>query len=221
MARLSVPFRVYLGLVLFSVAGSALSRALRLDPGPIAPVASALTLLAGAWTAVRTCRPLRRPLAAAAFGVVSELAGLATGFPFGRYEYTSRWQPAVFLGPLGWFPLLLPIAWLMVAGAAERVCRPFPLLPRVLAAGVLAAGVDLLMEPAATGGLGYWRWLHPEGLPGGAGPMNVFGWFAVSAIGAALLARSDPPDPPARREAAAVLALHLAMLAAVAALAPR
>lgn len=212
---LSGPLRLYTGLVGFSVAGTLFTRMSGFDPGLIAPVAAALTLLAGTWAAIRTCRPLGWPLAAGAFGAAIELVGLATGFPFGRYEYSSRWQPAVFLPVLGYFPLLLPLAWLMVAGAAERIVRSFPAWAAVPAAGLLAALVDLVMEPVATGPLGYWRWFDPGPLPGGAPILNLVGWFAISALGAAILRRSEAPSPEARREAALVLALHLAMFEAI------
>lgn len=213
--------RVYLGLVVFSVAGSALTRLLHLQADLIAAVASALTIGAGAWTVVRTCRPYGWPLAAGLFGAAAEIVGLATGFPFGRYEYTRVWQPALFFGPLGWFPLLLPLAWLMVAGAAERLTHPLPAWIGVPLAAALAAGVDLLMEPAAAGSLNYWRWLDAGPLPGGAPWANLFGWFGVSAVGATLLRRTDAPASPARREAAIVLGAHLLMLGAVSLLTSR
>ena len=215
MRGLSTPFRLYAGLVLFSIAGTAFTRLSGFDPGLIAPVAAALTLLTGTWAAVRTCRSVGSLLAAGTFGAMSELAGLATGFPFGRYEYTRAWQPAVFLGPLGYFPLLLPLAWLLVAGAAERITHPLPTWAAVPLAGAVAALVDLVMEPVATGPLGYWRWYDPGPLPGGAGWANLLGWFGVSAIGASLLRRSAAPDADARREAALVLVLHLAMFGAI------
>lgn len=206
---------MYAGLVLFSILGTGFTRLSGFDPGPIVPIAAALTLLAGTWAAIRTCRPYGWPLAAGLFGAGIELVGLATGIPFGRYEYTDRWQPAVFLGPLGYFPLLLPLAWLMIAGAAERIVRPLPAWAAVPLAGLGAASIDLVMEPVATGPLGYWRWFDPGPLPGGAGWSNFAGWLAVSLVGATILRQSEAPEPGARREAALVLVLHLLMFGAI------
>ena len=192
-----------------------------MEAGLIATAASALTVGAGAWVAVRTCRPFAWIAAAGGVGALAEVVGLATGFPFGRYEYTQVWQPAIFFGPLGWFPLLLPLAWLMVVGAAERTTHPLPAWVGVPLAAALAAAVDLVMEPATTGPLGYWRWLDRGPLPGGAPWANLVGWFGVSLVGAALLRRTAAPDASERREATVVLLAHTLMIGAVALLVPR
>lgn len=212
---LSGPIRVYIGLILFSIIGTAGTKFLKIDPGWIAPLAAAATLLSGAYAAVRTCFPRRLVLRAAAVGVLAEIVGLWTGYPFGRYEYTSHWFPTVALGPLGFFPLLLPVAWLMIVGAAERLARPLPTGVAIPAVGAIAALIDLVLEPVATGPLGYWRWLVPGPLPGGAPWMNLGGWFLVSCLGAAILRRSTPPTRPERHEAGLLLLLYLALLATI------
>lgn len=183
--------KAYLGMVAFSLVGSALSRFTGLEPGPIAPAAALLTLLLG----VAACfAPLwregpRRPLAwglLAVFvlGAASEILGLYTALPFGAYEYTDRWWPTVLLPGEKHYPLLLPFAWVLMAGASVLVVRQWVGSPgwAVFLGGLLAALVDLPMEAVMTGPLGYWRWLEPGPLPGGAPVSNFLGWWLVAAL---------------------------------------
>ena len=188
---------VFLSLVAFSLAGSGLSRLAHLDPGPIAPVASLLTLGAGVVATfgayVRTVPGAwARLLGALAFGAGAEVVGLATGFPFGRYAYTGAWWPSVAL-PIGSFPLALPFAWLLMAGAATLSVPRVTYFP--LMGGLLAATVDLAMEPVMAGPLDYWRWLRPGPLPGGAPIANLVGWWATACLAGLILAFRIPPVP--------------------------
>ena len=200
--------RLFLGLVLFSLAGSLFSRLTRLDPGPIAPVASLLTLgvgVAATFAAYVRAAPAAwaRLAAALALGTTSEVVGLRTGFPFGRYVYTDAWWPTVRLPGIGLFPLLLPFAWLLMAGASRLALGPErrPSAVRVLAGSVLGGGlaalVDLTMEPVMAGPLGYWRWIERGPLPGGAPVANFFGWWATAALAGLVLTLGAPPTPRA------------------------
>ncbi len=69
-----------------------------------------------------------------------EALGVATGFPFGHYSYTSALQPQA----LG-VPLLIPLAWFMMLGpawgVAERVLRAVATGRQTRIAGGLARGV--------------------------------------------------------------------------------
>lgn len=194
---------VFLGLVAFSLVGSLFTKITSLDPGPIAPVASILTLIAGVEATFRDyAREVPgawvRVLAVFALGASAEIVGLATGFPFGRYVYSDAWWPTVAL-PSGPFPLSLPFAWLLMAGTSalswgSRDSRT-PTMPagaRALVGGLLAATVDLAMEPVLTGTLGYWRWLERGPLPGGAPLSNFLGWWATAALAGLLLALGAP-----------------------------
>ncbi|MFQ3669378.1 MAG: carotenoid biosynthesis protein, partial [Fimbriimonadaceae bacterium] len=201
MGKLSRLGKVYLGLVAFSLAGSAVSRLTGLDPGPIAPVAAALTLLTGfaaAFAPVWQAIGPKRALAAGAFvltvGAASEIAGLYTGLPFGRYAYTDAWFPTVPLPGGHFFPLLLPFAWFLMAGSAYLVVSRLaqgrdgtgsrPPLWVVPGGALLAAALDVPMEPVMTDVLGYWVWLDPTWPIGGpvlgAPLMNAVGWVATS-----------------------------------------
>jgi len=205
--------RAYIGLVIFSLLGMALQRVSGLKPGWIAPIAGALTLLTGVAVVVapvgRALGPKRAVTAVGAvlgLGTISEIIGLYTGLPFGAYVYTDRWWPSVPLPGEHRFPLLLPAAWLMVAGAAYLTSsRHFPRAPIswvAVISGLLAALVDLPMEPVMTGTLGYWRWTPPGPLLG-APVMNFVGWWLTGSLAAWLFeangARDAAPDPgPAR-----------------------
>lgn len=191
--------RAFLGLVAFSLAGSLLSRLTGLDPGPIAPAASLLTLACGVAATFATyvrSAPFApwRLIAAFTLGAGAELVGIATGFPFGRYAYTHAWWPTVQL-PFGPFPLCVPFAWLLMAGASclsfeGRGLQPAS-VPRALAwsgvTGLVTAGVDLAMEPVMAGPLHYWRWLDHGRLPGGAPIANSLGWWATATLAGLLL----------------------------------
>lgn len=181
----------FLGIAAFSLAGSVLSRATGLDPGWIAPIASLAMLVCGVLAVMRpiaqTCGLGRAWMAwvcLISVGAGVEVLGLYTGFPFGAYVYTTAWWPTVALPGGMAFPLPLPLAWSMMAGASYllaarwtgRVAAPF-------AGGLIAAIADLALEPVMAGPLGYWRWLEQGPLPGGAPWSNFFGWFGATALG--------------------------------------
>ena len=212
--------KAYLGLVVFSLAGSLLSKATGLNPGFIAPAAGLLTIIAGVGAVFAgsfqkdTWKKTALLLAFVGLvGVTSEVAGLYTGVIFGPYEYTEKWWPTVLLPGDKPFPLLLPFAWMMMAGGAYlAVHRWMPDEKKWLAiplGALLAAMVDLPMEWAMTGALGYWVWTEPGPLPGGAPIMNFVGWVAVSAIAGALLYAGRATDNRRYPEPVIVLGVHL------------
>src|SRR5688572_14933371 len=98
-------------------------------------------MLAASATEAVQARGVRRggvPVAVAgALGFATELAGVATGRPFGRYHYSGK------LGPrIGGVPVLAAAAWAMMARPAWVVAgllsrRPAARIPA--AAGALAA----------------------------------------------------------------------------------
>lgn len=172
--------KVYLGLAAFSIAGTAARFGAGVDPGPIAPIAGAMTILAACWAiweaADRQWLPL---LIAAIIGGVSEWIGLKTGAIFGRYEYVD-WQPMA-----GGFPLLLPLAWAFFGvGSYIAVRQAMNSWWCVPVAGLVAAALDLVMEPILAGPLQYWRWLDGGPLPGNVPIQNFIGWFLVAAVAA-------------------------------------
>ena len=141
-------------------------------------------------------------------GTIVELTGVLTGFPFGQYAYTDRWWPSVPLLNGGWFPLAVPFAWFLMAGASYLALgRGLAFVPL---AGLLAASLDLVMEPVMVYRLGYWRWLVPGPLPGGAPLLNFLGWFATASL-AALVLHALGAFTVKAVEPRVVLAGHLAL----------
>jgi len=136
-------------------------------------------------------------------GFAVEAVGVATGFPFGTYDYSGQLGPKL----LG-VPLIIPLAWTWMAWpawlAALRLARAR--VARVLLAAAGLAAWDLFLDPQMVAE-GYWTWQSPTpALPGVPGiPIgNYLGWlgFAVllmavlSAAGGARAATSGDEDRP-------------------------
>ena len=154
----------------------------------------ALMLAASAADAARARGP-RRGLglvgSAGALGFAAELAGTATGRPFGRYRYTAKLGPRV-----RGVPVLAGAAWAMMARPSWVVAGLLDRRPArrvALAAGALAAW-DVFLDPRMVRE-GYWSW------PGGGRyedvPLsNFLGWLGTGAGVFALWAAADAWDEP-------------------------
>lgn len=137
----------------------------------------------------------RGPRAAAALivtatggGFAIEALGVATGFPFGSYDYSEQ------LGPkLAGVPLIIPLAWTWMAWpawlAAVRLTRGGSAggtgraIQRIALAAVGLAAWDLFLDPQMVAE-GHWAWRDvTPALPGlpGIPISNYLGWllFAV------------------------------------------
>lgn len=110
-------------------------------------------------------------------GLVSEIVGVHTGFPFSTYAYTDALQPQL----LG-VPIVIPLAWAMMAYPAWRVGELIgttPFTRTLVAAGALTAW-DVALDPQMVG-LGIWVW--PDGGAYHGIPLvNFLGWFAVGFV---------------------------------------
>ena len=133
------------------------------------------------------------PIAAAgAFGFATELAGVATGRPFGHYTYSAQLGPRV-----GGVPLLAAAAWAMMSRPAWVVAGLMSRrrVPRIaLAAGALTAW-DVFLDPRMARE-GYWSWPgggRYEGIPAS----NFLGWFVTGLGVFAVWSVLDPDDDPA------------------------
>ncbi|MEO9329355.1 carotenoid biosynthesis protein [Gordonia aurantiaca] len=133
-------------------------------------------------------------------GLVAEAIGVRTGFPFGTYLYTDS---------LGWklldVPVLVPLAWIMMAWPALAVTRRL-----IRAAGLTGARAraatplvgayaltawDVFLDPQMVD-QGHWAWRYPTpSLPGVADiPLTNFaGWLLVSFLMLAVLDRLVAP----------------------------
>jgi uncharacterized membrane protein len=138
---------------------------------------------------------------AAATGLAAEAVGVATGRPFGSYEYSGLLGVRV-----AGVPLLAGAAWTMMAPPAWTVAG---LLTRrraaraLTAAGALAAW-DVALDPRMVRD-GYWRWADGgryEDVPAS----NFAGWLLVGTIVFAAWSVIDGDDDP--RAATVPLALY-------------
>jgi|tagenome__1003787_1003787.scaffolds.fasta_scaffold20840182_2 uncharacterized membrane protein len=153
-----------------------------------------LTVLLGYLLSVSHALLTRGPRAGAALvatatlgGFAVEAVGVATGFPFGTYDYSGQLGPKV----LG-VPLIIPLAWTWMAWpawlAAIRLVRGRA--ARVLVAAAGLAAWDLFLDPQMVAE-GYWRWRSPTpALPGVPGiPIgNYLGWLGFAVVLMAVLA---------------------------------
>jgi uncharacterized membrane protein len=156
----------------------------------------------------------RGPRAAAALvatatlgGFAVEAVGVATGFPFGTYDYSGRLGPKL----LG-VPLVIPLAWTWMAWpawlAALRLARSRP--ARIVLAACGLAAWDLFLDPQMVAE-GYWIWRDPTpALPGVPGvPIgNYVGWLCFALVlMTALSAAAGPSAAAPAREDGPILAL--------------
>jgi putative membrane protein len=126
------------------------------------------------------------------FGV--EAVGVATGFPFGTYDYSGQLGPKL----LG-VPLIIPLAWTWMAWpawlAALRLARTAVARVALAAAGL--AAWDLFLDPQMVAA-GHWVWLAPQpALPlvPGVPLTNYAGWLVVAVLVVGALHRALGPGP--------------------------
>ncbi|MFC9789994.1 carotenoid biosynthesis protein [Rhodococcus sp. NPDC127528] len=140
----------------------------------------------------------------AGLGLLSEIVGTATGFPFGCYDYAID-----RLGPsLADVPLLVPLAW--TAGSYPVWCAVTHVVDRgrpLARAALTAVGIvgwDLYLDPQMVAD-GQWRWCSAHAAPPGLEPIpwtNYAGWLLVATAIAVTLTwldrdRADPDPSPA------------------------
>jgi uncharacterized membrane protein len=130
---------------------------------------------------------------AAAVGFAAEVAGVATGRPFGHYAYSGKLGPRV-----AGVPLLAAAAWTMMARPAWVVAGLTTRRPglRVPVAAAALAAWDVFLDPRMVRE-GYWSW------PGGGRfedvpASNFAGWLGVGGAVFAVWAALDRDDDPAR-----------------------
>lgn len=137
-----------------------------------------------------------------ALGFAIEVMGVATGFPYGTFNYGDSLGPKV----AGLVPYLLPLSWApLVLGAVAATTPEGKTGPRhcvlwVLSAAVLLTLVDGVLDPGAAS-LGFWVWAE-GGVYYGVPLTNYLGWLFSSILAAALLLvlgrrrwGSIPPPP--------------------------
>lgn len=118
------------------------------------------------------------------YALCFESIAVATGVPYGWFEYASAFGGKV----LGLVPWTVPFAWMPVAlgswVVAERLAPDRRWL-RVVLAAVLLVVYDLVLDPGAVS-QGYWTW-HFPGWYYQIPVSNYLGWFVSGLGGAALI----------------------------------
>jgi putative membrane protein len=146
------------------------------------------TVLIGYVLSVTHAAATRGPRAALALvgtatlgGFAVEAIGVATGFPFGTYDYSGELGPKLLD-----VPLIIPLAWTWMAWpawlAAIRLARSAPMRVAIAAFGL--ATWDVFLDPQMVAE-GYWRWQDPTpALPGVDGvPLgNYLGWLGFALL---------------------------------------
>jgi uncharacterized membrane protein len=181
-----------------------------LAEGAVRAGLTVVTVLLGYLLSVSHALLTRGPRTAAALiatatlgGFAVEAVGVATGFPFGTYDYAGRLGPKL----LG-VPLIIPLAWTWMAWpawlAALRLTSSRAARIALAACGL--AAWDLFLDPQMVAE-GYWTWRDPTpALPGVPGvPIgNYLGWLgfalvlmaALSAVAGRGAATPAPGDRP-------------------------
>lgn len=137
------------------------------DPGWASP---AFLFMAGAIALLSAPERWKELLGVAAVGFAAEMIGVKTGYPFGGYVYSGTLAPSI----LG-VPLAIACAWMVLFAFVRQFTR------NVWIGAALLMATDLLIDPLASGTLGFWRWSHP-GFYFGVPLSNFAGWFLVSLL---------------------------------------
>ncbi len=110
-------------------------------------------------------------IAILAFGI--EAVGVATGWPFGDYNYERALGPHLFR-----VPVLIGMLWLLLLAGGLNIATRITgsKFIQIAIAAALMTAIDLLIEPAAID-FEYWRW-HTEEVP----LTNYLSWFVTGFV---------------------------------------
>jgi uncharacterized membrane protein len=163
----------------------------------------AAAAVAHAATAWGTRAAVTLLVTAGGIGLAAEAVGVATGIPFGAYDYADTLGPKL----LG-VPLVVPLAWTMLAYPCLLLGRRLTRRAPAVTGGLALAAWDLFLDPQMVAD-GHWTWHDPvPALPGVPGvPLtNYAGWVAVAVVMVAALDRVLPRREVPEAVPAAVLA---------------
>ncbi len=141
------------------------------------------------WRWLGRTRALQVLAALGAFAVGIEAFAIATGFPYGGFDYGDKIGAKV----LGLVPWTVPFAWTpQVLGAFalnahwpfER-SRTFDLKRAIIGGTLVLLSFDLVLDPGAVQQK-FWSYTHP-GIYYGVPFSNFAGWLLSGAIGMAIL----------------------------------
>ena len=111
--------------------------------------------------------------------LVIEVLGVATGFPFGKYEYDAQRLGLSVAG----VPLLIPFAWFMMLYPSWLISRDlFTSKYLAIPTGALLMSTwDLYLDPQMVNE-GYWFWFIDGNATKEIPITNFFGWFLSTAV---------------------------------------
>lgn len=106
---------------------------------------------------------------------IIEAIGVATGFPFGEYTYTSILGVKLF-----GVPFTLGFAWLGVIYTALLLSNTKSKIYRAIEVGIWIVIIDLILDPAAVV-LGFWEWTS-DGDYFSIPLSNFVAWFIIGSV---------------------------------------
>lgn len=111
-------------------------------------------------------------------GWLSEIVGVHTGYPYGRYFYTETMRPLLFD-----VPLVMVAAWIILPAYIRQLLLTvrLPKIMLIVLSAVVLAFIDLLIDPVAIGPMDFWVW-KDYGPYYGIPMLNFIGWFIVGVI---------------------------------------
>lgn len=111
------------------------------------------------------------------FTIILEIAGVKTGQIFGHYNYGSVLGIKLF-----GVPVIIGLNWVLVLAGTILVTEKttFPVIIKIIIAGILATAFDILLEPVAVK-LGYWNW-QDNYIP----LQNYLAWFFIASFSSSL-----------------------------------
>ena len=104
-------------------------------------------------------------------GLLVEIIGVATGFPFGNYKYGNSLGSKIFE-----VPIVLGLNWWILIYSSIHSSRIFTkhIMTRIFLAPFLMLGLDLLIEQLCSK-LDFWHW-HEDVIPF----KNYVSWYIIS-----------------------------------------
>lgn len=116
--------------------------------------------------------------AAGAGGFLAETGGVQVALLFGPYSYSGVLQPQ-----LAGVPVVMACAWVILLAYVKNrlLLLEINRWVGVVAGAIWMTAIDLVIDPVATLGLGYWVW-HAPGPYYGVPFSNFTGWLVVSAV---------------------------------------
>jgi len=163
--------------------------------GVIMQALAVLSILLSAWGLPKTLKTL---VIVGSLSFFAEFIGSTTGFPFGKYHYTTVLQPQ-----LGGVPLLIPLAWMMMLPPSWAVASVIvgrgrtTWQKRAAFIGISALAItawDLYLDPQMVG-WGFWVWAQPDGYFG-IPWVNFLGWILTGAVVTAVVRPDNLPITP-------------------------